>query len=96
MQNLLAQGLARPDPLFLGIDVDAKGALIHSNDIPSTFLYTIGPARKGSLWETIAVPEIRTQVAQLAEHLTLTLGQQAEANLAAGAIAQDLIGHLSH
>jgi uncharacterized NAD(P)/FAD-binding protein YdhS len=96
MQNLLAQGLARPDPLFLGIDVDSKGALIHSNGIPSSFLYAIGPARKGFLWETIAVPEIRAQVAPLADHLALASEQQAKASLAAGAIAPDLIGQVSH
>ena len=96
MQNLLAQGLARPDPLFLGIDVDSKGALIDSNGIPSSFLYAIGPARKGSLWETIAVPEIRMQVAQLADHLALASERQAEPKGAAGAIAPALIGQLSH
>jgi len=96
MENLLARGLVRPDPLFLGIDVDARGALIDSNGIPSSFLYAIGPARKGSLWETIAVPEIRTQVAQLAEHLALTLEQQTKPVLAAGTVAPDLIGQRSH
>jgi uncharacterized NAD(P)/FAD-binding protein YdhS len=33
------------------------------------FLYTVGPARKGRLWETTAVPEIRGQIAELAERL---------------------------
>lgn len=71
--NLLAQGLARPDPLFLGLDVDLQGALIDSSGRPSSALYVIGPARKGSLWETIAVPELRTQASDLAEHLACTL-----------------------
>jgi uncharacterized NAD(P)/FAD-binding protein YdhS len=93
--NLLAQGLARPDPLFLGIDVDSEGALIDSNGIPSPVVYAIGPARKGCLWETIAVPEIRTQAAQLADHLALMLERQAELNRA-GAMVPDLIGQMSH
>jgi uncharacterized NAD(P)/FAD-binding protein YdhS len=36
---------------------------------PSTSLYAIGPLRKGSLWESIAVPELRGQASQMAEHL---------------------------
>jgi uncharacterized NAD(P)/FAD-binding protein YdhS len=73
IKNLLAQGLARPDPLFLGLDVDLKGALIDSSGRPSPALYVIGSARKGSLWETIAVPELRTQASELAVHLACTL-----------------------
>jgi uncharacterized NAD(P)/FAD-binding protein YdhS len=69
IKSLLAQGLARPDSLFLGLDVDVNGATIDSSGKPSDSLYAIGPARKGCLWETIAVPEIRDQASQLAEHL---------------------------
>jgi uncharacterized NAD(P)/FAD-binding protein YdhS len=76
IKNLLAQGLARPDPLFLGLDVDSKGALIDLGGRASPSLYGIGPARKGLLWETIAVPEIRMQASELAEHLALTLPLQ--------------------
>jgi uncharacterized NAD(P)/FAD-binding protein YdhS len=33
----------------------------------------VGPNRKGSLWETTAVPEIRSQAAELADHILRTL-----------------------
>ncbi|HEY4905039.1 MAG TPA: FAD/NAD(P)-binding protein [Candidatus Sulfotelmatobacter sp.] len=69
LNSLIAQQLARPDPLFLGLDVDANGVLFGSNGIASSALYAIGPARKGRLWESVAVPELRVQAAQLAEHL---------------------------
>jgi hypothetical protein len=49
--------------------------------------FVIGPTRKGYLWETIAVPELRTQASELAEHLACTL----DANL-----VPDLATHLSH
>ena len=67
--SLFVQGFARPDPLFLGIDVNEHGALIDYKGIPSHRLYAIGPVRKGCFWETTAVPEIRVQAAALAEHL---------------------------
>lgn len=67
--SLFAQGFARPDRLFLGVDVDAHGALIDYKGTASHRLYAIGPPCKGCLWESTAVPEIRVQAAALAEHL---------------------------
>jgi uncharacterized NAD(P)/FAD-binding protein YdhS len=65
LTNLIRQKLARPDPLFLGLDVSPDGALIDPHGVASDRLYAIGPARKGGLWETIAVPEVRVQVSEL-------------------------------
>jgi len=76
MKGLLSQGFARPDPLLLGLDVDRDGALINCSGVASHSLYAIGPARKGLLWETIAVPELRVQAAELAEHLVRKLPWQ--------------------
>jgi len=70
LANLLQQKLARPDPLLMGLDVSPDGALIDAHGVASDLLYTLGPARMGSLWETIAVPEIRVQVAELSNLLT--------------------------
>ena len=39
-------------------------------------LSTIGPLRKGRLWETTAMPEIRIQAFELADKLTAQLEQQ--------------------
>ena len=62
--------LARPDAVSLGLEVDENGAAFELTGKRSDFLYAIGPVRKGCLWETTAVPEIRVQASQLAEHLT--------------------------
>jgi len=56
--------------LFLGLDVDGTGALIDRNGLRSEILYALGPVRKGTLWETTAVPEIRAQALHLARKLT--------------------------
>jgi uncharacterized NAD(P)/FAD-binding protein YdhS len=72
--SLLVQGFTRPDHLFLGLDVDEHGALLDSEGAASHPLYAIGPTRKGCLWETMTVPEIRVQAARLAQILTETLG----------------------
>lgn len=65
LNNLLRQKLIRPDPLFLGLDTSEHGTLVGAHGEPSDFLYTIGPSRKRSLWETTAVPEIRVQASQM-------------------------------
>ena len=69
LASLLAQGLVRPDRLFLGLDTSADGELIDRDGIASDSLYAVGPARKGDLWESTAVPEIREQVDQLVQRL---------------------------
>jgi uncharacterized NAD(P)/FAD-binding protein YdhS len=69
LNSLFAQGLAKPDPLFLGLDVDSDGAVRNEHGIASRSIFAIGPVRKGSLWETTAVPELRKQASDLAEHI---------------------------
>ena len=67
--SLLGQGLVRPDDLALGLDTDSKGALLDADGNARGILYTLGPLRKGTLWETTAVPEIRIQAGELAHTL---------------------------
>jgi uncharacterized NAD(P)/FAD-binding protein YdhS len=74
ISDLLASGFARPDPLFLGLDVSSDGALISRNGIVSESLFAVGPIRKGSLWESTAVPELREQIHNLANHLLDSVG----------------------
>jgi len=69
LSDLMDKKLARPDELSLGLDVSDDGAVLDAEGTPSDFLYALGPLRKGNLWETIAVPEIRHQVADLAKLL---------------------------
>ncbi|MGB8833610.1 MAG: FAD/NAD(P)-binding protein [Candidatus Sulfotelmatobacter sp.] len=69
LKDLLSQSLVKPDALSLGLETSEEGALIGADGTPSDLLYTIGPLRKGSLWETVAVPEIRGQASRLAVHL---------------------------
>jgi hydroxyacylglutathione hydrolase len=60
----------RPDSLSLGLNTAKDGALIDAHGVSSKLLYALGPLRKGNLWESTAVPEIRVQAAELALNLT--------------------------
>ena len=75
LSALVASGWARPDPLFLGLDVSLDGALIGRDRTISDSLYAVGPTRKGSLWESTAVPELRQQIHNLVERLVRPVSQ---------------------
>jgi uncharacterized NAD(P)/FAD-binding protein YdhS/uncharacterized RmlC-like cupin family protein len=67
LNKLLNDGTIKPDSLSLGFEASPEGALIDKNSKTSEVLFTLGPALKGKLWETTAVPEIRNQAYKLAE-----------------------------
>jgi uncharacterized NAD(P)/FAD-binding protein YdhS len=68
-RSLVEQGLARPCPLRLGLDVDADGRLIDADGAAHSRLFAIGPPTRGAFWEITAVPDIRVQAKLLAERL---------------------------
>lgn len=90
--NLRSQGLLCPDELALGIKTAPNGALLNELEETSNCLYTLGPTRKGDLWESVAVPEIRTQAMNLAQEILSQL--EVEANLYLERIANYLAWHI--
>ena len=69
LTHLLDEGLAVPPPLGIGLAVDDDGALIDRAGRPSPALTAVGPLRRGHLFESTAIPEIRAQAAALATRL---------------------------
>lgn len=82
--DIMARGLARPDALSLGLDVADNAAVIDSQGSPSDSLYALGPLRKGKLWESVAVPELRVQVAELATLLAGGLRAESDSSISLG------------
>jgi uncharacterized NAD(P)/FAD-binding protein YdhS len=60
--QLLASGMARPDPLRLGFEVDENSRVIAADGSVRGNLFAVGPITKGCFWEIVAVPDIRLQV----------------------------------
>jgi uncharacterized NAD(P)/FAD-binding protein YdhS len=69
LRGLLEAGLARVDALGLGLATDDGGALLDARGRPSGVLFTLGSLRRGELWETTAIPELRLQALALARLL---------------------------
>ena len=64
LTSLFDQGLAKPDSLDLGIEVDAGSRIAGTERA-----WAVGPLTKGKYWEITAVPDIRGQVACIAEDI---------------------------
>lgn len=81
VDQLLHRGLARPDALALGLDTDEEAAIVGQSGAPSRRIFAIGYARRGTMWECTAVPEIRAH----AEHLAAVLHRVATVDIEASA-----------
>jgi len=72
VQAFLGSGLARLDPLGLGLDVDTNGRLRDEEGSPSSRLWALGSVCRGVFWESTAVPELRLQAVQVAQGIWQT------------------------
>lgn len=70
---LQARGLVRPGPHAIGIDTTAEGQLVGADANAVAGLWTLGALRIGSLWESIAMPELRGQAERVAAQVRASL-----------------------
>jgi uncharacterized NAD(P)/FAD-binding protein YdhS len=75
LRSLLERGLARLDPLHIGLDVTANCALIDRSGVASERLFAVGPLTRAAFWEIVAVPDIRNQCMALASRLLRAAGE---------------------
>jgi uncharacterized NAD(P)/FAD-binding protein YdhS len=92
VESLFAKGLARADPLRIGIEVAPDCAIVDRDGRASQRLFAIGPMSQAAFWEIIAVPDIRLQTAALADRFTerLSASREAPARLASVPIRRGL------
>lgn len=70
LASLVASGYARADAHRLGLEVDHVGRLVDAAGHRQDWLLAVGPITRGEAWESIAVPDIRWQVWNMARLLT--------------------------
>jgi len=73
VRQIVAEGIGRPDSLSMGLETAHKGALIRVDGTAWETIFAIGPIRKGALWETTAIPEIRSQAASVAREVLVAV-----------------------
>jgi uncharacterized NAD(P)/FAD-binding protein YdhS len=75
LAGLLARGMASTDVLGLGLRATADGALLDAHGVADGRVLTLGALRRGELWETTAVEEIRAQAERVAHTISRSLHQ---------------------
>lgn len=69
---LIATARAHLDPVRLGLDLDPMGHVLRTDGSPDPALFVLGPPARAAFWETIAVPDIRKRIEDVATALTRT------------------------
>lgn len=69
LKSLFLNGQVRSGPHGRGLDTAADGSVLDRNGEAQSNLYTLGSPRIGSLWESIAIPDLRVQAEELASLL---------------------------
>ncbi len=72
-KNLLERGLVAVDPMDMGIQIAPDFSVTNKKGQTPGFLFALGPMLKGTLWESLAVPELRSQAFRVAETLARQL-----------------------
>jgi hypothetical protein len=75
-RGLFESGAAVPGPLGMGVTT-RDGRLLDAQGRSARPLFTLGAPRRGELWETTAIPEIRVQAAALAQQLLVPPARRA-------------------
>ena len=71
--SALHHGLARPDPLGLGLEVTPDFRMVGADGKLAPGLLALGPIARGGCWESTAVPELRSQCARAGSMLASQL-----------------------
>ncbi|HEY0414752.1 MAG TPA: FAD/NAD(P)-binding protein [Gaiellaceae bacterium] len=66
LRSLLEQGLTVADAHRIGVLTTDDGALLGASGAQVPGLFAVGPIRRGTLWESTAIPELRGQAERLA------------------------------
>ncbi len=67
LQQLLGSGVGRAGPHGIGVDTAPDGSLVDAEGVAEPRVQVIGSLRIGSLWESLAIPDLRGQAAVAAK-----------------------------
>lgn len=76
--DLIAHGTARLNAQGLGLDCDPDGRLVSAGGSADNALFAVGAYRRGPIWETTAIPQIRVQARRVAARVAEAITQRAD------------------
>jgi uncharacterized NAD(P)/FAD-binding protein YdhS len=79
---LEAAGLARPDPLRLGIEVDQQSRALGANGTARDDLFVAGPLARGTFGELMGLPDVTNHAIRVAAGVAKLLQQRAPRQIA--------------
>jgi uncharacterized NAD(P)/FAD-binding protein YdhS len=73
LASLLRSGLAVEDEAGIGLRTGTDGELVGRSGVGDDRILLVGALRRGDLWESTAVPELRVQATRAAAHVAAAL-----------------------
>ncbi|HEX4121495.1 MAG TPA: FAD/NAD(P)-binding protein [Verrucomicrobiae bacterium] len=89
--NLSFRGLIQRDAMNMGIKVAPNFSVVDRDGNSSEILFALGSLLKGTLWESTAVPELRSQTFRLAETIAGQLAKNATEKSQIAEVMQDVV-----
>lgn len=80
LEALESAGLARPDPLRLGIEVTPDGRTIGVDGTPTDGLFVAGPLARGTVGELMGLPDVTNHAIRIAEAVAARLDSTGRAD----------------
>jgi uncharacterized NAD(P)/FAD-binding protein YdhS len=68
--QLFSSGIVKEDSMKMGFAIDENNACLNEKEVASKRLFAMGPICKGTLWETIAIPDLNSQSLAIAKTIT--------------------------
>ncbi|SEM45947.1 Uncharacterized NAD(P)/FAD-binding protein YdhS [Pseudoxanthomonas sp. GM95] len=66
LTELAGRGLAQPGPHGIGLATCSRGRVLDADGVAQAAVFALGSLRIGSLWESLAIPELRGQAEEIA------------------------------
>lgn len=88
--NLFARGTVQADEMNMGLKIAPNFEVLDGEGKPSDVLFALGAIMKGTLWESVAVPELRSQAFRVAENIVAQLAEKAAKKSPIAEVVEDV------
>ena len=89
--SLFSRGMIQPDEMNMGIKVAPNFSVLDGGGNNSEILFAVGSVLKGTLWETTAVPELRSQTFRLVETIASQLAENIAEKSSISEVVEDVL-----